>query len=85
MKQHRPAPGATRATSSPAGGARRKAGARAGRPDGGDVREQMVREAAYYHYEARGRVDGHEVEDWLQAEAEIERRLAGGQLDPARH
>ena len=37
-------------------------------PDG-DQRERMVREAAYCCYEARGCIDGHELEDWLKAEA----------------
>ncbi len=27
---------------------------------------------AYLLYEARGRVDGHDVEDWLLAEAQLE-------------
>lgn len=29
--------------------------------------------AAYYKAEARGYVPGHEVQDWLEAEAEIEK------------
>lgn len=33
--------------------------------------EQQVRRRAYELYEERGREDGHEVEDWLRAEAEI--------------
>jgi hypothetical protein len=36
-------------------------------------REEFIREAAYYHFEARGGVGGHELEDWLRAEAEFER------------
>ncbi len=35
-----------------------------------DLREQ-IRRRAYELYERRGREDGHEVEDWLQAEAEL--------------
>jgi len=35
-----------------------------------DVREQIARRA-YELYEARGREDGHDVDDWLRAEAEI--------------
>jgi hypothetical protein len=56
-------------------------------PDLGQ-RLDMVREAAYYHYEARGCVDGHEIEDWLKAEADIERFFGGGgsdQTETARH
>ncbi len=35
-----------------------------------DVQLQ-IRERAYQLFEARGRELGHDVEDWLQAEAEI--------------
>jgi len=35
-----------------------------------DVLEQIARRA-YELYEARGREDGHDLEDWLRAEAEI--------------
>jgi hypothetical protein len=35
-----------------------------------DLQEQ-VRRRAYELYEERGKVDGFEVEDWLQAEAEF--------------
>ena len=41
-------------------------------------REALVRLAAYAFYERRGLVDGHELEDWLQAEMEVERQLAAG-------
>ncbi len=34
-------------------------------------REEQIRLRAYELYEARGRGDGHDVEDWLEAEAEI--------------
>jgi hypothetical protein len=34
-------------------------------------REEVVRRTAFGFYEARGRVDGHELEDWLKAEAEV--------------
>jgi hypothetical protein len=33
--------------------------------------EKQVRLRAYALYESRGREDGHELDDWLQAEAEI--------------
>jgi hypothetical protein len=36
----------------------------------GDLQEQ-VRRRAYELYEERGKVDGFEIEDWLQAEAEF--------------
>ena len=35
-----------------------------------EVQEQ-IRQRAYELYEARGRGDGHDLEDWIQAEAEI--------------
>ncbi len=33
--------------------------------------ERQIRQHAYQLYEARGREDGHELEDWLRAEAEL--------------
>jgi hypothetical protein len=33
--------------------------------------EEYIRRRAYQFYEQRGRQDGHDVEDWLRAEAEI--------------
>jgi hypothetical protein len=33
--------------------------------------EQQIRQRAYELYEQRGRTDGHELDDWLQAECEI--------------
>lgn len=38
-------------------------------PDGSQT--ERIREAAYRLYEARGRVDGYAVDDWLAAEAEL--------------
>ncbi|MGH8337667.1 MAG: DUF2934 domain-containing protein [Gammaproteobacteria bacterium] len=35
----------------------------------------MIAEAAYFRAERRGFEPGHEVEDWLGAEAELEHRL----------
>lgn len=32
--------------------------------------EEQIRRRAYELYEQRGREDGHEINDWLQAEAE---------------
>ncbi len=41
--------------------------------------EEQIRLRAYELYQTRGREDGHEMDDWLQAEAEITgtRRKAG--------
>jgi Protein of unknown function (DUF2934) len=33
--------------------------------------QDKIRQRAYELYEVRGREDGHDVEDWLQAEEEI--------------
>jgi hypothetical protein len=38
--------------------------------------EQQIRSRAYQLYEERGREDGHELEDWLRAEAELSRMVA---------
>ncbi|HEX2332083.1 MAG TPA: DUF2934 domain-containing protein [Burkholderiales bacterium] len=39
-----------------------------------DVRK-LVSEAAYYRAKRRGFAPGHELEDWVQAEAEVLQRL----------
>ena len=33
--------------------------------------EQQIRQRAYELYEQRGRAEGHDLDDWLQAEHEI--------------
>jgi hypothetical protein len=33
--------------------------------------EEQIRRRAYALYEQRGREDGHDVDDWLRAEAEL--------------
>ncbi len=38
--------------------------------------EERIRQRAYELYEARGRKGGRELENWLQAEAEIRHRAA---------
>jgi hypothetical protein len=38
-----------------------------------EAREAMIRETAYYLAEGRGFAPGHDVEDWLAAEARIDR------------
>jgi Protein of unknown function (DUF2934) len=43
---------------------------RATEPQGKNPEEQ-IRQRAYELYEARGREDGHEQDDWHQAEEEI--------------
>jgi hypothetical protein len=34
-------------------------------------REEVIRLTAYAFYEARGHVDGQDLEDWLRAEAQV--------------
>lgn len=41
-----------------------------------EKREALVRIVAYSFYERRGFVCGHELDDWLQAEMEVDRQLA---------
>jgi hypothetical protein len=41
-----------------------------------EERQRMIRDAAYYHYAERGFADGHDVEDWLAAEAEVNEEYA---------
>ncbi len=36
--------------------------------------EEDIRRRAYELYEARGRGDGHDLDDWLRAEQEIRNR-----------
>jgi hypothetical protein len=37
-----------------------------------EVRRLMIAEAAYYRAESRGFEPGHDLEDWLEAEARID-------------
>lgn len=46
-------------------------------------REQTIRQVAYALYEARGCVSGYELEDWLQAEAQVQGGLAELPSTPA--
>jgi hypothetical protein len=41
-------------------------------------REALIRQAAYARYEHRGAESGHDVEDWLAAEAEINTIASAG-------
>jgi hypothetical protein len=40
-----------------------------------ELRHRMISETAYRHYAERGYTDGGDLEDWLQAEAEIDHVL----------
>jgi hypothetical protein len=48
----------------------KKAPARVRTMAAADLQEE-IRRRAYELYEERGRGDGHDIEDWLRAEAEI--------------
>jgi Protein of unknown function (DUF2934) len=43
-----------------------------------DVRRGMIAEGAYLRAERRGFAPGHEAEDWLAAEAEVDALLKAG-------
>ncbi len=43
-----------------------------------EERARMIAEAAYYLSEQRGFAPGHEVEDWLAAEQQVDTRIEGG-------
>lgn len=53
--------------------------------DGGNVpvsaeeRRQMIAREAYYRAERRGFAPGHELEDWCEAEATVDRQIGHGQ------
>lgn len=40
-------------------------------------RQQLIEEAAYHRAEARGFAPGHEIDDWLAAETEVDARMGG--------
>ena len=47
-----------------------------------EQREAMIRDAAYYHAQRRGFAPGHDLDDWLSAEAEIDRISSASQDYP---
>jgi hypothetical protein len=46
-------------------------------------RRERIAVAAYYNAEHRGFAAGRDVDDWLEAERQIDRRLPGGQSNPS--
>jgi hypothetical protein len=46
-------------------------------PVGNSVRTEEIRRRAYEIYLDRGKQSGHDVEDWLQAEQELEHGVLG--------
>jgi len=43
-------------------------------------RRKMIADAAYFRAQSRDFESGHEVEDWLEAEAEVDRKLADDRI-----
>lgn len=41
------------------------------------ILEEKIRLCAYTFYEERGKEDGHDVDDWLRAEAELTGKTMG--------
>lgn len=61
-------------TMTPAGTRRRRPRSAAA-PVSADERHRMIASAAYFRAESRGFAPGAELEDWLDAEREVEDRL----------
>lgn len=75
---------ATAARSAPAKGKRSASSKSTGRAAvSAEDRRAMIAEAAYLRAERRGFDPGHETEDWLAAEEEVDALLALGQGGPA--
>lgn len=49
---------------------------------GPGVRTALIAEAAYFRAEKRGFAPGHETEDWVAAEAEVDAKLMKGKSAP---
>ena len=45
-----------------------------------ELRHRLISEAAFDRYSKRGFADGHDVEDWLSAEAQIDHLLLNPQF-----
>ncbi len=63
------------------GNAQLSSSVKPGPPDRGspdEARWQLIAEAAYRLAESRGFAPGHELEDWLAAEREVDERMGRG-------
>jgi hypothetical protein len=49
-----------------------------------DLRHRMISEAAYHLYAQRGYTDGYDLDDWLQAEAEVDHTTISPSKDEQR-
>ena len=60
---------------------KRARGVSAPKPPPNSLRRQdrlaMIAEAAYFAAQSRGFEPGHELEDWIAAEKEVDRRVGG--------
>lgn len=64
---------ATESSTSGAGNSQQASAEHTAQPDGEGGHEEAIRLAAYACYEARGRTDGHALDDWLAAKEQVER------------
>jgi hypothetical protein len=76
-KKERPAP--AKAPRTQATKAQPSFGANARADVSAEEVRKLIAEAAYYRAKKRGFTPGHEVEDWVQAEAEVLRRIGADQ------
>jgi len=47
-----------------------------------ELTEELIRIRAYHFYEKRGREPGHDLEDWLEAEAEVFGKKPAASAEP---
>ena len=86
-KKQRPAPAKAPRTRTTKTAAAQPQGSKPQASFGADARAEvsaeevrkLIAEAAYYRAKKRGFTPGHEVEDWVQAEAEVLRRIGADQ------
>ena len=76
-KKAKPTGSQTPAQSASLGAATLSAQAKKGARVSTELRQRMIEEAAYYRAEKRGFCDGDAVQDWLDAEAEINANFPG--------
>ena len=48
-----------------------------------DLRYRMISEAAYHRYVERGYADGYDLDDWLQAESDVNNLLLNPRFAPS--
>ena len=48
-----------------------------------DLRYRMISEAAYHRYGERGYADGYDLDDWLQAESDVNNVLLNPTFAPS--